>query len=82
MTAFFQSIGARVGIYSTSSQWGQIAGVPSSTSNLRNLLSWIPGARSQSAAQAYCSLSPLTPGSTVTMTQFVSKNLDYDFSCI
>jgi hypothetical protein len=82
MTAYFQSIGARVGIYSTSSQWGQIAGVPSSTSNLRNLLSWIPGARSQSSAQAYCSLAPLTPGSTVTMTQFVSKNLDYDFSCI
>ena len=82
MTAYFQSIGARVGIYSTSYQWGQIAGVPGTTSNLRSIKSWIPGARSQSAAQANCSAAPLTPGSTVTLTQFVSKNLDYDFSCI
>lgn len=81
MTAYFQSIGARVGIYSTGMQWGQIAGVPGTTSNLRNLKSWVPGARSQSAAKANCSTAPLTPGSSVTLTQFVSKNLDYDYSC-
>lgn len=83
MTAYFQSISARAGIYSTSAQWNQIAGVPSTISNLRNLKSWIPGARSQSAAQTNCSTAtPLTPGSTVTLTQFVSKNFDYDYSCI
>jgi len=82
MTTYFQSIGARVGIYSTSTQWSQIAGVPGATSNLRSLKSWIPGSRSQSAARANCSTTPLTPGGTVTLTQFVSKNLDYDYSCI
>ena len=82
MTAYFQSIGARVGLYSTGTQWGQIVGSLSTGSNLNNLKSWMPGARSQSSAQANCSASPLTPGSTVTLTQFVSKNLDYDYSCI
>lgn len=82
MTAYFQSIGARVGIYSTSYQWGQIAGAVNSSSNLNNLKSWIPGARSQSAAKANCSLAPLTAGSPVTITQYLSNNLDYDFSCV
>ena len=82
MTAYFQSIYARVGLYSTSYQLGQIVGNPSDGSNLNNLKSWIPGARSQSGAQTNCSSAPLTPGSIVTLTQFVSKNLDYDYSCI
>lgn len=82
MTAYFQSIGARVGLYSTSTQWGQIVGTVSTTSNLRNLKSWIPGARSQSAAISACAADPLTSGSSVILTQFVSKNLDYDYSCI
>lgn len=82
MTGYFQSIGARVGLYSTAYQWKQIVGSPSPTSNLNNLKSWVPGARSQSDAKTTCSTSPLTPGSTVTLTQFVSKSLDYDYSCI
>jgi hypothetical protein len=82
MTAYFQSIGARVGIYSTSYQWNLIAGSVSPTSNLNNLKSWIPGSSSAANAQANCSLPPLTTGSTVTVTQFVSSNLDYDVSCI
>jgi hypothetical protein len=82
MSAYFQSIGASVGLYSTSYQWGKIAGSVSSSSNLNNLKSWIPGANSQAGAKSNCSLPPLTSGSTVTLTQFVSKNLDYDYSCI
>jgi hypothetical protein len=82
MSAYFQSIGASVGLYSTSSQWNQIAGTTSSSSNLYNLKSWLPGARSQSSAKSNCSLPPLTAGGQVTLTQFVSKNLDYDYSCI
>jgi hypothetical protein len=82
MTAYFQSIGARVGIYSTSYQWNQIVGTVSATSNLNNLQSWIPGARSQATAKSNCSASPLTPGSPVTLTQYVSGSLDYDYSCI
>ena len=82
MTAYFQSIHARVGIYSTSYQWGVIAGAVGPTSNLNNLKSWIPGARSQTNAKSNCALKPLTTGSPVTLTQFVSNNLDYDYSCI
>ena len=82
MTAYFQSIGARVGLYSTSYQWNKIVGTVAANSNLNNLQSWIPGARSASAAKANCNLAPLTTGSTVTLTQYVSSNLDYDVSCI
>lgn len=83
MTTYFESINAQVGLYSTSYQWGQITGSAiSSTSNLNGLHSWIPGASSQRAAQANCSLAPLTSGGTVTVTQFVSRNVDYDYSCI
>ncbi|MEO6513614.1 MAG: hypothetical protein ABIR37_02910 [Candidatus Saccharimonadales bacterium] len=81
MTAYFQSIGARVGLYSTSYQWGKIVGKVSSDSNLNNLQSWIPGARSAASAKTNCSLAPLTAGSPVTLTQYVSSNLDYDVSC-
>lgn len=82
MTAYFQSIGAHVGLYSTSYQWGKIAGAVSATSNLNNLQSWIPGSRSASNAKANCALAPLTSGSRVTLTQYVSSSLDYDYSCI
>jgi hypothetical protein len=82
MTAYFQSIGAKVGLYSTTYQWGQIAGRVSSTSNLNNLQSWIPGASSATSAKTACSSAQLTANSPVTVTQFVSQNLDYDYSCI
>lgn len=82
MTAYFQSVFIRVGIYSTTYQWGQIAGTVPSTSNLNNLKSWVPGARSLSGAQANCGTAPLTSGSPVTMTQYIAKNLDYNYSCI
>jgi hypothetical protein len=82
MNAYFQSIGAQVGLYSTSYQWNQIVGSTDSSSNLYNLKSWIPGARSEAAAKSNCSLPPLTAGGQVSLTQFVSKNLDYDYSCI
>jgi hypothetical protein len=82
MTAYFKSIGANnIGLYSTSYQWGQIVGSANPASNLNNLKSWLPGARSQSSAKSNCSLAPLTSGGTVTLTQFISKNLDYDYSC-
>ena len=82
MTAYYHSIGASVGIYSTSYQWNQIAGIVPSSSNLYNLKSWLAGARNESSAKSNCSLPPLTAGGSVVLTQFISKNLDYDYSCI
>jgi hypothetical protein len=82
MTAYFQSIGARVGLYSTGRQWSQIVGEVPSNSNLYTLPSWLAGARTLSGAKSNCSLDPLTGGGTVTLTQYVSANLDHNYSCI
>jgi hypothetical protein len=82
MSAYFQSIGASVGLYSTSYQWIQIVGSTDASSNLYSLASWLAGSRNESNAKSNCSLPPLTAGGQVTITQFISKSLDYDYSCI
>jgi hypothetical protein len=82
MTDFLHSIQADVGIYSTSYQWGQIVGTVSSTSNLYPLPGWLAGARTASGAKANCANAPLTAGGKVSLTQFVARSLDYDYSCI
>jgi hypothetical protein len=81
MTAYFKSLGAQVGVYSTSAQWAGIAGNVSATSNLNGLPNWRPGARTLAAAKSNCTLAPLTPGGKVVLTQYVSNNLDYDYAC-
>jgi hypothetical protein len=82
MTAYLTGIGAQVGIYSTSYQWGVIAGRPSAGSNLNGLQSWLAGASSETNARSRCiSSAPLTTGGRVSMVQFVSKGQDYDVSC-
>jgi hypothetical protein len=81
MAAYFGSIGAPVGLYSTSSQWRQIAGSVPSTSPLAGLPSWLAGARSLAGANSNCSLPGLTPGSRVALTQYVSGGLDYNLPC-
>jgi len=82
MTAYFKSIGAQVGVYSTGYQWNTIVGNLDPTSNLNGLDSWLAGALTQRGAEANCADPALTPTSKVTMTQFVSKGLDYNVSCI
>lgn len=82
MTDFFHSIGADVGIYSSAYQWGQIVGTVSSSSNLYALPNWLAGASTAFGADANCSNAPLTAGGTVTLTQFVSRDFDYGYSCI
>ena len=81
MVDYFTHVGARTGLYSTAYQWNQIAGTVAVGSSLYGLDSWLPGASSLSSAKANCSLRGLT-GGTVTVTQYVSKRLDYDYSCI
>jgi hypothetical protein len=82
MASFFDSIGADVGIYSSSYQWGKIVGTVSSSSSLYTLPSWLAGASTAKGAKANCSEAPLTAGGKVTLTQFVYNGLDYDHSCI
>jgi hypothetical protein len=81
MVAYLQSIGVTVGLYSTSYQWGQIAGTLEAGSSLAGLPNWIPGARTLKQAQSNCALTPFTPGSRVTLTQWTGS-IDGDFSCL
>lgn len=82
--AYYQSIGATVGLYSTTYQWGVITGnLISAESNLNGLGVWYPvGAVRESTAVSACSNNPLTAGGSIVMTQFIKKNLDYDYSCV
>jgi hypothetical protein len=83
MAAYFNSVGARVGLYSTGFQWGQIVGnAVADSSNLIGLDNWRPGGASLSTSKQACAADSLTAGGRVVMTQFVSKNLDYNYSCI
>lgn len=72
--------GAQIGIYSTTSQWDQITGTPTSAGNLTNLPVWIPGARKESDAQANCSLAGFTGGS-VLLAQWFAHPYDGAVSC-
>lgn len=83
MTAYFTSVSARVGLYSTGPQWNQIVGSSvSSTSNLNGLPNWRPGGASLATSKEACKASPLTSNGKVVLTQFLSKNLDYNYSCV
>lgn len=83
MTTYFKSIGARVGIYALGSQWGQIVGgAITPDSNLNGLPNWRPGGASLATAKDACKATPLTTNGKVVLTQFVSKGLDYNYSCV
>ena len=82
MVSYFESRAITIGIYSTNYQWGVIVGSVPAGSNLNGLRNWRPGASDLSGAQSFCSLTPLTPGGSVIMTQFTTNNFDYDYSCL
>lgn len=83
MTEYFKSVGGRVGLYSTGAQWGQIVGNSvGTTSNLKGLPNWRPGGANLNTAKEACKAAPLTTNDKVVLTQFVSKGLDYNYSCL
>jgi hypothetical protein len=49
---------------------------------LYSLNEWRPGARTLTQAQSYCSLAPFEGNGRIEITQYVSANLDHDYSCI
>ncbi|WP_410549397.1 S-layer homology domain-containing protein [Arthrobacter sp. SIMBA_036] len=81
MAAYFISIGARTGLYSTTFQWSGITGTVPFTSNLYTLNSWIPGAASLADAKSKCTTAPLTGGGKVALTQYISGAFDYNVAC-
>ncbi len=81
--SYYQSKGAKIGLYSTALQWSEITGNNISTnSNLNSLPNWRPSGASLSNAKANCNVSPLTPNGYVSLSQYVVKNLDNNHSCI
>ena len=82
MATYLDFIGADVGLYSTGHQWGLITGgAISEQSNLKGLPNWRPGGANVKTAKQACSADPLTSGGNVVLTQFISKNLDYNYAC-
>lgn len=69
-----------VGIYSTSYQFGRIAGTVPGTSPLTGLPTWLAGAKDQSDAQTRCA-GPSFTGGTNLLVQWVS-GVDDNLSCI
>jgi hypothetical protein len=83
MAAYYQAKGARVGLYTTATQWNDITGnFVSSGSNLNGLANWRPSGASLSNAISNCNVEPLTAGGYISMTQYVQKNIDHNHSCI
>ena len=81
MTAYLESTGAEVGIYSTGYQFGEIVGEVGPGSNLYRLRNWLAGAESTSTAREFCTASPLTSGGAVALTQFTEGDFDYNYRC-
>lgn len=83
MKAYFELVGADVGLYSTAYQWSVITGNKiSADSNLNALPNWRPSGSNLNNAKANCTVDPLTPGGYISLTQFVRKNLDHNYSCV
>lgn len=83
MTSYFTMSGAKVGLYSTASQWATIAGTTVDlNSNLNKLPNWRPSGSSLTNAITNCSVPPLTNGGYISLTQYVQQNLDKNHSCI
>jgi hypothetical protein len=82
MAEHFTSVGAKVGIYSTAVQWRAIVGAAvGPTSSLNGRVNWRSGGASLATARNACTAAPLTSRGRVVMTQFVERNLDFNYSC-
>jgi hypothetical protein len=82
MKSYFETQTAKVGLYSTAYQWGVITGNFIGTdSNLNGLPNWRPSGASLKNAKNNCRVAPLTTGGKISLTQYVIKNLDHNYSC-
>jgi len=83
MTAYFVSIGATVGVYSSPSEWSTLFGAVPSGSTLYKLPTWRAiGPASAASAQAACSAAPYVAGGRTTIVQYVTGSTDNVVSCV
>ena len=81
MVAYFRSIGASAGLYSSPGQWARIAGAVPPGSPLYPLPDWLPGATTVAQARANCGSAPLTGAGSIAITQWTVSGADGDISC-
>jgi hypothetical protein len=75
---YLTSVGAaRIGFYSTASNWQTITG---GTASFAAYNSWMPGASTLSQAKANCAGGGVTGGG-VTLTQYPLNGFDADYQC-
>lgn len=83
MAYYYNSIGATVGLYSTAYQWNKITGnFINPTSSLYGLANWRPSGSSLNNAIANCGLEPFSAGGFMSLTQYIHKRLDHNYSCL
>ncbi len=76
---YLRSVGiTRLGVYSTTVQWGQITG---GTTAFATLPSWGAGAPSEKAAKQHCVSTPGFTGGRLAMVQFIVSGFDADIRC-
>jgi len=79
--AYIRARGGRPGLYSSPTQWRQIAGDVIDSSALYRLDSWVAGASLEADAAAACDRPPLVGGARVVMAQYVAGNQDRNLAC-
>jgi hypothetical protein len=92
MTQLYTSEGVEtLGLYSTGYQWRQIVGdtlseptalSPSVGGNLVGLPSWLAGSSDATQARLRCTIATGLTGGPVVLNQYVSHDLDYNYSCV
>ncbi|WP_420364960.1 hypothetical protein AAEP80_14835 [Curtobacterium sp. L3-7] len=83
MTAYFTSIGASVGLYSSPSEWSTLFGSVPSSSTLYRLPSWrAVGTATLATAQQSCAATPFTAGGRIEMVQYVADGFDRNATCV
>ena len=81
MVYALQHGGITAGIYASSGSWSSLFGAVPAGSPLYALDEWRPGATTLSRAKSNCALAPFEGVGKIAITQYVSANLDYDYSC-
>ncbi len=83
MADYFNSRNATVGLYSTAVQWNEITGNHfTNDSSLYGLANWRPSGSSLKNAIANCSLQPFSNDGFMSLTQYIHKRLDNNYSCL